>query len=85
MCIGLPTAGKFHIDVNPSQLAFRNQSLKGTLVSGLADVDQTLEFAQRGLLRLEPTVVGLSKFNESIQKLRNGEVAGRIVVDFNKE
>jgi hypothetical protein len=29
-----------------------------------------------GLLKLEPTVVGLSKFNESVQKLRNGEVAG---------
>lgn len=84
MCIGLPPAGKFHIDVNPAALAFKNQSIKGTLVSGLADVDETLDFAKRGLLRLEPTVVGLSKFNESVQKLRNGEVAGRIVVDFNK-
>ena len=91
--IGLPPAGKFHIDVNPSVLASKNQSIKGTLVSGLADVDETLDFARRGrlndserqkrglkskigLLRLEPTVVGLSKFNESVQKLRNGEVAG---------
>jgi len=46
--IGLPTAGKFHIDVNPSILAVKNQSVKGTLVSGLADVDETLEFARRG-------------------------------------
>jgi hypothetical protein len=29
-----------------------------------------------GLLKLEPTIVGLSKFNESVQKLRNGQVAG---------
>lgn len=29
-----------------------------------------------GKLRLEPTVVGLSKFNESVQKLKNGQVAG---------
>ncbi|KAK7883359.1 hypothetical protein LTR67_011328 [Exophiala xenobiotica] len=36
-----------------------------------------------GLLTFEPTVVGLSKFNESVQKLKNGKVAGRIVVDFN--
>jgi propanol-preferring alcohol dehydrogenase len=29
-----------------------------------------------GLLHLEPTVVGLSKFNESVQNLKNGQVAG---------
>jgi len=84
MCIGLPPTGKFNMDVNPAALVFKNQSVKGTLVAGLGDVDETLDFARRGLLKLEPTVVGLSKFNESVQKLRNGEVAGRIVVDFNK-
>ncbi|KAF1351416.1 alcohol dehydrogenase [Delphinella strobiligena] len=85
MCIGLPPDGQFHIDVNPSQLAFKNQSIRGTLVSGMADVDETLDFARRGLLNLEPTVVGLSQFNESVMKLKAGQVAGRIVVDFNKE
>lgn len=74
--IGLPPDGQFHIDVNPSQLAFKNQSIRGTLVSGLADVDETLDFARRGLLNLEPTVVGLSKFNESVMKLKAGQVAG---------
>jgi len=83
MCIGLPPVGKYNIDLNPSALVFRNQSIKGTLVSSLADIDETLDFAKRGKLRLEPTVVGLSKFNESVQKLKNGQVAGRIVVDFN--
>jgi propanol-preferring alcohol dehydrogenase len=94
MCIGLPPAGKYNMEVNPSTLAFRNQSIKGTLVAGMADVDETMDFARRGMiitldtrnnesltllagkLRLEPTVVGLSKFNESVQKLKNGQVAG---------
>ncbi|KAH0848225.1 Alcohol dehydrogenase 1 [Fonsecaea pedrosoi] len=83
MCIGIPPKGKYHIDLDASRLVFRNQSIKGTLVSSLADIDETLDFAKRGKLRLEPTVVGLSKFNESVQKLKNGQVAGRIVVDFN--
>ena len=39
----------------------------------------------KGKLWLIPTVVGLSNFNESIQKLKHGQVAGRIVVDFSKE
>ncbi|TVY25655.1 alcohol dehydrogenase [Lachnellula hyalina] len=85
MCIGLPPAGKFHIDVNPTEIVSRGQSIRGTFVGSMAEVDEALGFAQRGKLRLTPTVVGLSKFNESVQKLKRGEVAGRIVVDFNIE
>ncbi|KAK5203381.1 hypothetical protein LTR47_009605 [Exophiala xenobiotica] len=109
MCIGIPPAGKHHIDLDPTALVFRGQQLRGTLVSSMADVDETLDFARRGKLHyhlihipatdtvvvksrltlregklhLEPTVVGLSKFNEAVQKLKNGQVAGRMVVDFN--
>lgn len=32
----------------------------------------------QGKLRLKPTVVGLSKFDESVQKLKNGQVAGYV-------
>lgn len=71
--------------IAPAQVIFRNQGIRGTLVSSMADVDETLGFAKRGKLRLQPTVVGLSKFNESCQALKNGKVAGRIVVDFNME
>lgn len=48
MCIGLPPTSQPGIDLLPSALIFRNQSIKGTLVSNLADVDETLKFAQRG-------------------------------------
>ncbi len=36
------------MDVNPSALVFKNQSIKGTLVASLGDVDETLDFARRG-------------------------------------
>lgn len=36
-----------------------------------------------GLLHLEPTVVGVSQWNEMLQKLKRGEIAGRVVVDYN--
>jgi propanol-preferring alcohol dehydrogenase len=89
--------------VVPAAVVFRNQSVQGTLVSNMADVDETLNFAKRGRghtakpaacwalltrlgkLRLQPTVVGISKFNEACQALKNGKVAGRMVVDFNME
>jgi propanol-preferring alcohol dehydrogenase len=32
--------------------------------------------AETGKLRLEPTVVGLTGWNEAVQRLKNGEVAG---------
>ena len=54
MCIGLPPAGQFHIDLDPTGLIFRNQSIKGTLVSSLGDLDETLEFAARGEGRKRP-------------------------------
>ncbi|KAI0147648.1 alcohol dehydrogenase 1 [Xylariaceae sp. FL1272] len=82
MCIGIPTQD-FQMTIDPNRLCSRGQSVKGTLVGTQANVVETLEFARRGKLCLKPTVVGVSKFNESVQKLRNGQVAGRIVVDFN--
>jgi D-arabinose 1-dehydrogenase-like Zn-dependent alcohol dehydrogenase len=85
MCIGLPPVGKFHMDVDPGQMCFRKQSVTGTLVSSMADVDKTLDFAKRGLLKPIYTVYPLSQFNEVVQKLRRGEIAGRAVIDFNQE
>ncbi|KAJ4333254.1 chloride channel [Didymella glomerata] len=85
MCIGLPPAGTQHIDVDPNQMCFKKQSIQGTLVSSMADVDKTLDFAKRGLLKPIYTVYPLSKFNEAVQKLKRGEIAGRAVVDFNQE
>lgn len=48
--IGLPPAGKFHIDLDPTALVFRNQSIQGTLVSSAQEIDETLEFARRGMI-----------------------------------
>jgi len=44
-----------------------------------------LDFARRGLLWPIYTVYPLSQFNEAVQKLRCGEIAGRAMVDFNQE
>lgn len=46
--IGLPPRGKYHIDVDPTKLCLKNQSVKGTLSGSFADCSETLAFAQRG-------------------------------------
>jgi len=85
MCVGLPPAGTLHIDVDPGQMCFKKQGVQGTLVSSMGDVDKTLDFAKRGLLKPIYTVYPLSQFNDAVQKLRRGEIAGRAVIDFNQD
>ncbi|KAL4861696.1 hypothetical protein BDV12DRAFT_203750 [Aspergillus spectabilis] len=85
MCVALPTRGAFQMTVNPSELIGKGKSIRGTLVSSIGDVDRALKFAQQKKLRLQPEILGVSKFNEAVQRLRNGQVSGRIVIDFNQE
>lgn len=49
----------------------------------MEDTRKSLEYAQRGLLKQICEVRGLSQMPESVQQLRRGEVAGRVVIDFN--
>ncbi|OCT49461.1 putative aldehyde dehydrogenase [Cladophialophora carrionii] len=76
ICIGVAAPGEYNINLDPARIVFRGQHVLGTLTSSLAEVDDALDFAKRGKLRLEPTVVGLSAFNGAVQKMKNGQVAG---------
>ncbi|EXJ66971.1 alcohol dehydrogenase [Cladophialophora psammophila CBS 110553] len=86
MCIGIGPPNRHTITLDPtaSNFMLRNQSVTSTIVSSLGEIALALDFARRGKLHLDPEVVGVSQWNESVQKLKNGQVAGRIVVDFNK-
>ncbi|OQO12222.1 hypothetical protein B0A48_02863 [Cryoendolithus antarcticus] len=85
MCIALPPAGTITLGTDPNFFAFKNLSITGTLVGTMQDTAATLEYARRGQLKSIAEVRGLSAMPESVQQLRRGEIAGRIVIDFNKE
>lgn len=85
MCIALPPAGTITLGTDPNFFAFKNLSIIGTLVGTMQDTAAALEYARRGQLKSIAEVRGMSAMPESIQQLRRGEVAGRIVIDFNKE
>lgn len=78
-------AGTTTIGADPSQFAFKNLHVIGTLVGTMKDTAMALEYAQRGLLKQIAEVRGMSQMPESVQQLRRGEVPGRIVIDFNKD
>jgi len=84
MCVGLPPKDTVTIGADPSLFVFRNLKVIGSLVGTMQDTAKSLEYAQRGLLKQICEVRGLSQMPESVQQLRRGEVAGRIVIDFNK-
>ena len=85
MCIALPPAGEVTIGTDPNFFAFKNLTITGTLVGTMADTAATLDYARRGLLQSIAEVRPMSKFAESVQQLRRGEIAGRVVIDFNQD
>nr|OQO23504.1 hypothetical protein B0A51_12420 [Rachicladosporium sp. CCFEE 5018] len=85
MCIALPPAGKITLGTDPNIFPSQNLSIIGTLVAIIQDTAAALEYARRGQLKSIPKVRGLRAMPESAQQLRRGEVAGRVVIDYNKE
>lgn len=85
MCIALPPAGKISIATDPNLLISKNIHVIGTLVGTMQDTAAALEYARRGLLQSVCEVRGMSAMPESVQQLRRGEVAGRVVIDFNQD
>ncbi|CAI7616720.1 unnamed protein product [Penicillium glandicola] len=85
MCIGLPVVGTMTIGADPCQYIFKNLTIKGTLVGSRSDTAMALDFARRGALRQISEVYPVNRMPEAVEKLRKGEVAGRIVINFNWE
>jgi len=85
MCIGLPPAGTMVLGTDPCEFIFKNLSIKGTLVGSRSDTAAALNFAKRGQLNQICEVYPFNRLPEGVEKLRRGEVAGRIVVNFDWE
>lgn len=85
MVVALPPAGEVQVGSEPSTFVFNNLHIIGSLVGTMQDTAACLEYARRGLLKGVSEVRGKSEWAESVQQLRRGEVAGRIVIDFNKD
>lgn len=85
MCIALPPKGEVSLGGEPSLWVFKNLYIVGTLIGTMQDTAACLEYARRGLLKSVCEVRGRSRLAESVQQLKEGKVAGRIVIDFNQE
>ncbi|KAK5167338.1 uncharacterized protein LTR77_007037 [Saxophila tyrrhenica] len=85
MAIALPPHGTVQLGAEPSTFVFKNMHVIGSLVGTMQDTAACLEYARRGLLKPIHEVRGKSQWAESVEALRRGEIAGRVVIDFNKD
>lgn len=85
MVIALPPSNELILGSEPSSWVFNNLHVVGSLVGTMQDTAQCLEYAKRGLLKPISEVRGKSQWAESVQQVRRGEIAGRIVIDLNKD
>lgn len=75
--------GTATVGTDPTWFIFKNLHVIGTCVGSMHDTDRALDFAARGLLKPIVEKFPISRLPEAVQKLREGKVAGRCVVDFN--
>lgn len=83
MCIGLAPTGTIILGEDPNKFVFSNLTIKGSLVGSRRDTAAALDFARRGALKPVCEVYPISRLPEAVDRLRRGDVAGRIVIDFN--
>lgn len=85
MVIALPAIGEVQLVGEPSAWVFNNLKVVGSLVGTMQHTASCLDYAACGLLKGISEVRGRSQRADSVQRLRRGEIAGRIVIDFNKD
>jgi alcohol dehydrogenase, propanol-preferring len=78
MCIGLPPAdANVVLGTSPLMYAALKLTVTGSIVGDMQDAEAALQYARRGALTSICEVRGLSRFPESVQQLKRGEVPGK--------
>ncbi|KAJ1913665.1 hypothetical protein H4219_005111 [Mycoemilia scoparia] len=70
-----------NIEINPGVLVFGSIYLGGSLIGGIEDVKKTLEFAAKHNIRPMIEKMPMKNINEGIQRVRDGNVRYRIVLE----
>jgi len=82
ICIGLPAGAYLRAPVFESVI--KMVTIKGSYVGNRRDSAEAIEFFRRGLIKAPYQVVGLSQLQMVYDKMQQGAIAGRYVVDTSK-
>jgi propanol-preferring alcohol dehydrogenase len=82
VCVGLPEGELKPIaKAFPSVMVVKSQSIRGSAVGDRKEAIETLEFAERGLLKTHYKVEKMDKLTEIFEAMEKGELQGRVVLD----
>ncbi|KAM0752582.1 GroES-like protein [Meredithblackwellia eburnea MCA 4105] len=83
VCIGIPDIYSGAIAGGmPVEICVNKISIKGSIVSNLADIGEALDFAARGVIKPHITTYSFDKFPEMNRLQAESKVVGRAVVFF---
>ncbi|CAI5443163.1 unnamed protein product [Caenorhabditis angaria] len=78
--VAIPKDSKIEIDT--THLIFNMITIKGSIVGSRLDVDEAMEFVKRGIVKVPIELVRLQDVREIYQKMLEGKISSRAVVDF---
>lgn len=78
-CIGLPAGARISAPV--FETVVRMVQIRGSYVGNRQDTREALDFFARGLVAAPYKVVGMSELQAVFDKMRDGSIVGRYVVD----
>lgn len=67
--------------VNNQMLAFQRKQVAGSLIGSLADTQEILDFCAEHKIGPDVEIINIQNINEAYQKVTNGEVRFRYVID----
>lgn len=82
MAIGLPAAAYLRAPV--FQTVIKMITIKGSYVGNRRDTAEAIEFFRRGLIKAPYKICGLSELEKVYDLMRQGQIAGRYVLDTSK-
>ncbi|BFZ63034.1 Alcohol dehydrogenase [Saitoella coloradoensis] len=83
VCVGIP-GGPAPMTLDARNIILKDLNVKGSAVGTRQDAIEALEIAGRGLVKTKVETVGLDGVQGVFEKMRKGEIEGRMVVDLRK-
>jgi propanol-preferring alcohol dehydrogenase len=83
VCVGMPASGSAFAGDDPMYIILNNLNIVGSLTGSRQDTIGALSLAARGLLKPVYETFSIGQLPHAVDRLRQGKVKGRCVVDFN--
>ncbi|GAC1422561.1 MAG: NAD(P)-dependent alcohol dehydrogenase [Flavisolibacter sp.] len=78
VCVGLPTVPA---QIPPSNLIFQGKSFAGSLIGGIAETQEMLDYCAAHNITADVEVINIKDINHAFQRMEKNDVKYRFVID----